>query len=41
MTTRDGYLDRIPKALILDAVREGAGTSAAARLIILNPQGTA
>jgi len=30
--TRDGYLDRVPKALILDAVREGAGTSAAARL---------
>ena len=30
--TREGYLDRVPKALILDAVREGAGTSAAARL---------
>jgi len=30
--TRDGYLGRVPKALILDAVREGAGTSAAARL---------
>ena len=30
--TREGYLGRVPKALILDAVREGAGTSAAARL---------
>jgi len=30
--TREGYLDRVPKALILDAVRDGAGTSAAARL---------
>jgi len=30
--TREGYLERVPKALILDAVREGAGTSAAARL---------
>ena len=30
--TREGYLGRVPKALILDAVREGAGSSAAARL---------
>jgi len=30
--TKEGYLGRVPKALILDAVREGAGTSAAARL---------
>ena len=30
--TREGYLGRVPKALILDAVREGASTSAAARL---------
>ena len=30
--TREGYLDRVPKALILDAVREGVGASAAARL---------
>ena len=30
--TTEGYLGRVPKALILDAVREGAGTSAAARL---------
>ncbi len=30
--TREGYLDRVPKALILDAVREGAGGSAAARI---------
>lgn len=30
--TAEGYLGRVPKALILDAVREGAGASAAARL---------
>ncbi len=30
--TREGYLGRVPKALILDAVREGAGGSAAARI---------
>ena len=30
--TRESYLDRVPKALILDAVREGVGSSAAARL---------
>ena len=30
--TTEGYLGRVPKALILDAVREGAGASAAARL---------
>jgi len=30
--TREGYLGRVPKALILDAVREGAGASAAARI---------
>jgi len=30
--TREGYLGRVPKALILDAVREGADTSAAARI---------
>lgn len=30
--TKESYLGRVPKALILDAVREGAGTSAAARL---------
>ena len=30
--TKEGFLDRVPKALILDAVREGAGASAAARL---------
>lgn len=30
--TKEGYLGRVPKALILDAVREGAGTSAAARI---------
>jgi len=30
--TMEGYLGRVPKALILDAVREGAGASAAARL---------
>ena len=29
--TVEGYLGRVPKALILDAVREGAGASAAAR----------
>ncbi len=31
-TTRAGYLDRVPKALIPDAVRDEAGSSAAARL---------
>jgi len=30
--TRKGYLGRVPKVLILDAVREGAGDSAAAHL---------
>ncbi len=30
--TREGYLGRVPKALILDAVRDGAGSSAAARI---------
>jgi len=30
--TKEGYLGRVPKALIMDAVREGAGTSVAARL---------
>ena len=30
--TKEGYLSRVPKALILDAVREGVGTSAAARI---------
>ena len=30
--TKEGYLGRVPKALILDAVREGAGASAAARI---------
>ena len=30
--TREGYLGRVPKALILDAVREGVGTSATARI---------
>jgi len=30
--TREGYLGRVPKALILDAVRDGAGPSAAARI---------
>jgi len=30
--TKEGYLSRVPKALILDAVREGAGSSAAARI---------
>ena len=30
--TTEGYLGRVPKALILDAVREGAGASAAARI---------
>ncbi len=30
--TREGYLGRVPKALILDAVRDGAGGSAAARI---------
>ncbi len=28
----EGYLSRVPKALILDAVRDGAGPSAAARI---------
>jgi len=30
--TKESYLSRVPKALILDAVREGAGSSAAARI---------
>ncbi len=30
--TKEGYLGRVPKALILDAVRDGAGPSAAARI---------
>ena len=30
--TKEGYLGRVPKALIMDAVREEAGTSVAARL---------
>ena len=30
--TAEGYLGRVPKALILDAVREGAGATAAARI---------
>ena len=30
--TKEGYLGRVPKALILDAVREGAGATAAARI---------
>ncbi len=30
--TKEGYLGRVPKALILDAVRDGAGSSAAARI---------
>ena len=30
--TKEGYLSRVPKALILDAVRDGVGTSAAARI---------
>jgi len=30
--TVEGYLGRVPKALILDAVRQGAGNSAAARI---------
>jgi len=30
--TKENYLARVPKALILDAVREGAGASAAARI---------
>ena len=30
--TKDSYLSRVPKALILDAVREGAGASVAGRI---------
>ena len=30
--TKEGYLGRVPKALILDAVREGAGASVAGRI---------
>ena len=30
--TKESYLGRVSKALILDAVREGAGASAAARI---------
>ncbi len=31
--TKESYLARVPKALILDAVREGVGASAAARIV--------
>jgi ParB family chromosome partitioning protein len=30
--TKDSYLDRVPKALIVEAVREGAGTRAAGQI---------
>ena len=30
--TKDSYLDRVPKALILDAVREGAGAGVVGRI---------
>ncbi len=30
--TKESYLSRVPKALILNAVREGAGSSAAGRI---------
>ena len=31
--TKDSYLGRVPKALIVDAVREGAGTRAAGQIV--------
>ena len=37
--TRDSYFDRVTKAHILDAVREGAGTEAARRIDGMKKEG--